>query len=114
MPASNAQLTDKWSVGYLPQGQNPGQLQKKGVAAPTPENIGGMVIYLVNNRTGTKEEVSRVAFVRRAGTNPRVSFDKAFQKEIAKAQTAAAALNQQATTQEGALSQIRGEEGSLR
>lgn len=88
-----------WSVICEPVGENPGVV-KRAAGAVTgsesePENIGGIVIYVTNG--ASKQEVSRVAWVRRASVckNPKTSFEKQLDKEITKARAAVEALNNQ-------------------
>lgn len=84
----------KWSVVCEPHGNNPGIVDKaKSAVGAEPENLGGMAIYVTNGVA--KEEVCRVAWIRRASKNPKVSFEKAFEAEIKKARYAVKILNEQ-------------------
>lgn len=89
----------RWKVVAEPKGNNPGLVsrtaQRVGVGAtPGPENIGGTIVYLVSDG-GAKEEVSRVAFLRRAGVcrNPGTTYKQAFREEVARAQEIADSIN---------------------
>jgi hypothetical protein len=55
------------------------------------ENMGGMVIFVTNG--SFKEEVSRVAWIRRASKNPDVDFATALQRELDKARESVKVLN---------------------
>lgn len=57
------------------------------------DNIGGFVIAL-ENATGTRHEISRVAFIRRVSKNPEVSFEDALDAELKKAEKAAKKLDE--------------------
>jgi hypothetical protein len=98
MPDSNG----PWRVVCEPEGNNPGILGKAKAAASMavsgdePENMGGMVIYLTNGTS--KEEVSRVGWIRRATKNPKTSFEKQLSKEVEKATASADTLNNLAKT----------------
>lgn len=81
-----------WRVVCEPVGTNPGLLKKAASEAGLAENTGGMVIYLVN-ADGVKEEVSRVAYVRRNAKNPKNSFDKQLDIEMEKAEKSIEILN---------------------
>lgn len=87
---------DQWSVVLDPIGRNP---DTDDEAEREPENMGGMVIYL-EDADGRREELSRVAFVRRASKNPDVSFEDQLDAELEKADMACAALNR-ATLRKG-------------
>lgn len=84
-----------WTITTEPVGKNPGVFEKvvkeTGVARQTPENMGGVVIYLVNG--STKQEVSRVAYIRRASKNPKVKFKDQLNTELDKAREALGVLN---------------------
>lgn len=82
----------EWTVVAEPVGENPGRVKKAAAEAGVGNgNVGGMVIYLI--RGGSKQEVSRVAWVRRNSKNPKTSFEKQFAAELDKARGAAATLN---------------------
>lgn len=67
---------------------------KAGNETGTDErNEGGMVIYLAPNDTETRQEFSRVAFVRRNSSNPDASFERQLSVEISKARAARDLLN---------------------
>lgn len=85
----------EWKVVCEPHGENPGMLDKAKDAVgitPSPENIGGVIIY-VTDGAGRKEEVSRVAWIRRASVNPKTGFAKQLQTEVTKAKEATDILN---------------------
>lgn len=54
-------------------------------------NTGGIVVYMVNGMI--RQEVSRVAFVRREAKNPDVTFADQLRTEVAKAKTAIEMVN---------------------
>lgn len=59
------------------------------------KNEGGVVVYLqnVSGSPTEKREVSRVAYNRKNGSQPKVGFDKALIKEVEKARTTATMIN---------------------
>jgi len=79
---------ERWEVEIEPVGRNP---DSDEAAKKDPENMGGMVIWL--KRGWTREEFSRVAFVRRVSKNPKRSFDEQLDEELKGAEAACAALN---------------------
>lgn len=97
MEASDQQERGPWGIVVDPVGKNPGKLKKAaqeaGIGTPHDENIGGMIVSVQNTQTGRKDEVSRVAFVRRASKNPKVAFKTQLDKEVAKAKDAVEVLN---------------------
>lgn len=72
-----------WSITAEPEGKN--------TSGADELNEGGLILYLSSN--GSRQEVSRVAFVRRNSRNPSVSFDKQLAAEIEKARAARDLLN---------------------
>lgn len=85
-----------WKVVAEPQGNNPSVVQKvkAAVGVTEPENTGGMVIFITDGTT--KQEVSRVAWIRREAVckNPKNSLDKQLRLEVGRAQDAATMLNE--------------------
>lgn len=83
-----------WDVVCEPVGENPGLIDKAKAALggdqPT-ENTGGIVVYVTSG--STKQEVGRVAYMRRVSVNPKTTFDKALQDVVEKARTACKMLN---------------------
>lgn len=89
-----------WRVVLEPHGENPGRVaQVAGAVASAAgsdtqvgKNTGGLVIYVTNG--ASKDEVSRVGFIRRNTKNPRVTFEKQLDAELAKARKAAQKINE--------------------
>lgn len=86
-----------WKIVTEPKGKNPGVLKKAAGEAgvlgnDTADNIGGIIIYLVGE-DGVKEELSRVAFVRRNSKNPDTPFKDQLRIEVEKAHAACEELN---------------------
>jgi hypothetical protein len=85
-----------YKVIIEPHGQNPGVAARAvaKVKAGDPENTGGMIVYMQADN-GTKEEVSRVAYIRRGSVckNPKNSFSKQLGIEVKKAQDGIKAIN---------------------
>lgn len=87
-----------WSVTAEPEGKNPGVLDKAksavgiGTDPNDGSNVGGMIIFIVNG--ATKQEVSRVAWIRRNSKNPSTSFEKQLQAELDKARASVKILNE--------------------
>lgn len=93
----------KWTVVTEPKGENPGLVTKalaRAGAPPKGENISGLVIYLSNG--SVKQEVSRVAYIRRPETcrNPNVPYADQLRIELAKARETCNVLNEKATEAE--------------
>lgn len=76
-------MAAKWEILVEPQGRREG-----------PKNKGGMVIY-ATGPNGLRQEVSRVAFIRRESNNPKNSFGRQLERELARARTACEILNEQ-------------------
>lgn len=55
------------------------------------QNKGGIIVYMVNGHV--RQEVSRVAFIRRESKNPDIAFADQLRTEVAKAKTAIAMVN---------------------
>jgi hypothetical protein len=83
----------KWRIMWRPEGKN-GE-----VGSAEAKNGGGLAIYLVpvdrSNVDLGKQEVSRVAFVRRNSKNPSVSLEAKLAEEVNKARVALKILNEQ-------------------
>jgi hypothetical protein len=89
-------MAARWEVLCEPVGRNPGIVDKAKAAvgagsAPSEDNVGGLVIYLTNG--SSKQEVSRVAWIRRVSKNPDNKFEDQLATEINKAKAAAEVLN---------------------
>lgn len=101
----------EWRVVTKAEGKNPGPLPgrvkqaaqavaatvRRGGNEPGVDNVGGIIVLLTNG--SAEQEVSRVAWVRRASENPEVTFKDQLDREIQKANEAAATLNEVAATQ---------------
>lgn len=84
-----------WSITVEQEGKNPGPIDKmKALTTSNAGNMGGLVIYLTDGTT--KEEFTRVAYVRRVSNNPTVKFQDQLAEELEKAKIAAEALNKHA------------------
>ena len=78
-----------------PQGRNPGPLPE-GEEAPEGTqgtNQGGMIIYISGSDFG-RQEVARVAWVRRNSKNPDVPFADQLRAEVDKAKQAIDVINE--------------------
>lgn len=90
-------MAGNWKVIFEPQGKNPGRLTKlagriTGVADdPDGQNVGGIVVLVTNG--STRQEVSRVAYVRSNSKNPDTSFNEQLSRETQKARDACDLLN---------------------
>ena len=105
----------EWRVITKAEGKNPGPLPgrvkqaaqavaatvRRGGNEPGVDNVGGIIVLITNGTT--TQEVSRVAWVRRASENPEVPFKEQLDREIQKANEAAATLNEVADAAEGSL-----------
>jgi hypothetical protein len=84
-----------WEIVVEPQGNNPGfldQAKAKLEKQEDVENTGGMIIYLSNGQQ--KQELSRVAYIRRNSKNPEVKFQDQLAQEVTKAREAVKVLNE--------------------
>jgi hypothetical protein len=92
-----------WNVICEPHGNNPGFIKRALRSGETPENTGGIIVYLVNG--SAKQEVSRVAYIRRARVckNPSRTFKAQLQIEVDKAREAASKINELAAAGDGSL-----------
>jgi hypothetical protein len=90
--------TKKWRVVAEPVGNNPGKLAKavaeKGLPSGTKRGVneGGMVVY-VSDGASYKQEVARVAWIRRHSKNPGKSFNEQLAMVVAAAREACDLLN---------------------
>lgn len=85
-----------WKVIAEPQGKNPGIIKKAAVACGVEkaENTGGVIVYVTNG--DNKQEVSRVAYIRRPDVckNPNVTYQDQLDIEITRARDTCTKLNE--------------------
>jgi hypothetical protein len=75
-----------WRVHLVPEGKNPSE---------TGKNQSGLIVYVWDGKDfdGSKQEVSRVGWVRRNSKNPKTTFVRQLEKEVKKAQAACTVMN---------------------
>lgn len=66
------------------------------VSANTTVQSGAMVVYVACNES--REEIARVAFIRRHASNPSTSYSKQIDKEMRKARKSVEVLNKKNAT----------------
>lgn len=100
-------MSTTWKVITEAEGNNPAEIPKTpGIldkalpwrnsegsdeTAEQGANMGGMIVLLTNG--SARQEVSRVAFIRRNSKHPEVSFQAQLDAEISKAKAAADTMN---------------------